>query len=48
MAQEIYDQKVKAGDHTSPRWGMSGFYCAVIESGLVRVEDIITVEATLA
>jgi len=48
IKQEIYDKKVKAGDHTSPRWGMSGFYAAVIEPGPVRVDDIITVESTLA
>lgn len=48
IKQEIYDKKGKAGDHTSPRWGMSGFYCSVIESAVVRVEDIIAVEATLA
>jgi len=48
IKQEIYDKKVKAGDPTSPRWGMSGFYAAVIEPGTVRVNDIIMVETTLA
>jgi MOSC domain-containing protein YiiM len=48
VKQEIYDKKVKAGDPSSPRWGMSGFYASVIEPGPVRVNDIITVEATLA
>src|SRR6266478_2930676 len=48
IKQEIYDPRVKAGDPTSPRWGMSGFYASVIEPGPVRVDDIITVEATLA
>jgi len=48
IKQEIYDKRVKAGDHASPRWGLSGFYASVIEPGLVRVNDIITVEATLA
>jgi MOSC domain-containing protein YiiM len=48
LKQEIYDQRVKAGDPGSPRWGMSGFYASVIEPGPVRVHDIITVEATLA
>src|SRR6266446_10174808 len=43
LAQEIYDQRVKAGDPASPRWGMSGFYASVIEPGPVRVNDIITV-----
>jgi MOSC domain-containing protein YiiM len=48
LGREIYDKLVKAGDPASPRWGMSGFYAAVIEPGRVRVDDIITVEATLA
>ena len=48
IKQEIYDTKVKAGDHTSPRWGMSGFYASVIEPGPVRTNDIIQVESTLA
>jgi MOSC domain-containing protein YiiM len=48
IKQEIYDSRVKAGDHTSPRWGMSGFYARVIEPGPVRTNDIITLEATLA
>ncbi len=48
IKQEIYDRQVKAGDPTSPRWGMSGFYASVIEPGPVRVNDIIAVEATLA
>src|SRR5437762_1720492 len=48
LQREIFDKRVKDGDPASPRWGMSGFYCAVIEPGPIRVDDIITVEATLA
>ena len=48
IKQEIYDSRVKAGDPTSPRWGLSGFYATVIEPGPVQVDDIIMVEATLA
>jgi MOSC domain-containing protein YiiM len=48
IQQEIYDRKVKAGDHASPRWGMSGFYVRVIQPGPVCINDIISVEATLA
>ena len=48
IKQDIYDRRVKAGDPTSPRWGMSGFYARVIESGPVRPDDTISVVATLA
>lgn len=48
IKQEIYDKKVKAGDHSSPRWGKSGFYARVIEPGPIRANDPIAVETTLA
>lgn len=48
IKQEIYDKRVAAGDPGSPRWGMSGFYAAVIEPGPVRINDIISLEAVLA
>ncbi len=41
IQQEIYDQLVKAGDVSSPRWAMSGFYAVVVRTGLVRKNDII-------
>ncbi len=41
IKQEIYDPLVKAGDFTSPRWGMSGFYAMVIEPGPVHPDDVI-------
>jgi MOSC domain-containing protein YiiM len=44
----IYDQRVKGLDHTSPRWGMSGFYASVVEAGPIGVSDIIAVVAQLA
>jgi MOSC domain-containing protein YiiM len=37
----IYDARVQAGDHGSPRWGLSGFYASVIEPGTVRTGDAI-------
>lgn len=43
IKQEIYDQQVKAGDPSSPRWGMSGFYARVIRPGPVQPEDAILV-----
>jgi MOSC domain-containing protein YiiM len=44
----VYDAKVKARDHSSPRWGMSGFYASVVEPGPVRPGDPIAVVAKLA
>jgi MOSC domain-containing protein YiiM len=37
----IYDARVKALDFTSPLWGASGLYAAVIEPGVVRPADTI-------
>ena len=48
IQQEIYDARVKALDHTSPKWGMSGLYASVVRPGLVRTDDIIAVVAQLA
>ena len=48
ILQEIFDQAVKAGDTSSPRWGMSGFYAAVVHPGVVRQGDIITLLDELA
>ncbi len=31
----IYDKQVKAGDVSSPRWGMSGMYARVLKPGFV-------------
>jgi MOSC domain-containing protein YiiM len=44
IQREIYDAQVKQGDFTSPRWGRSGFYAKVLEPGIVRPNDIISVE----
>ena len=48
LKREIWDKQMKAGDHNSPRWGMSGFKASVIEPGPVRPGDIISVVASLA
>ena len=45
---EIYDAQVDAGDFTSPRWALSGFYAAVVQPGVIRANDIITLESELA
>ena len=48
LKEELSDDRVRALDHTSPRWGMSGFYAAVVVPGEVRPNDIIAVVARLA
>jgi MOSC domain-containing protein YiiM len=39
LPEAIYDQKVKAGDPASPRWGLSGFYASVVRPGPIWVGD---------
>ena len=41
MLQAIYDPQVKAGDPSTSRWGLSGFYARVLEAGTIRQGDII-------
>ena len=35
----IFDAAVKAGDPSSPRWGLSGFYASVVTPGPIRTGD---------
>ena len=39
IQRAVYDQSVKAGDWSSPRWGLSGFYASVIQPGSIHVGD---------
>ena len=48
LKADVYDQKVKQRDHSSPRWGMSGFYASVIQAGAVRDGDAVTLLSKLA
>jgi MOSC domain-containing protein YiiM len=48
IKSEIYDRAVKNLDPTSPRWGWSGFYCAVRSGGPVGPGDPIEVVAQTA
>jgi len=41
IGQAVYDRQVKAGDASSPRWGLGGFYARVLRGGVVRPRDII-------
>ena len=36
IQKAVYDAKVKAGDHSSPLWAMSGFYASIVQPGLVH------------
>ena len=35
----VYDQEVKAGNPESPRWGLGGFYAAVLQTGTIHPGD---------
>ncbi len=41
LKAEIYDEQVRGKDTSSPRWGMSGLYAAVVEEGEIRIGDTI-------
>lgn len=40
---EIYDEQVRREDPASPRWGMSGFYAAVLEDAEIHTGDAIDI-----
>jgi MOSC domain-containing protein YiiM len=42
IGQAVYDQDVKAGDPSSPRWGLSGFYASVVQPGSIFTGDPVT------
>ena len=39
IQQAVYDAQVKAGDPSSPRWALAGFYASVVQAGIVRPGD---------
>jgi MOSC domain-containing protein YiiM len=39
LPASVYDADVKAGDPSSPRWGLSGFYASVVQTGTIRPGD---------
>ena len=41
IKREIYDPEIKSGNVRSPKWAMSGFYAAVVQTGTIRQGDII-------
>jgi MOSC domain-containing protein YiiM len=48
IGPQIYDKQVKAGDPSSPRWGLSGWYASVVSPGPVGPGDPIETLAVLA
>jgi len=48
IQKAIYDAQVKAGDASSPRWGLSGFYASILQPGVIRPGDPITLLESLA
>lgn len=44
----VYDAQVKAGDASSPRWGLGGFYASVLLPGAIRAGDPIALVEELA
>ncbi len=41
IQKAIYDEDVKDGNHTSPRWCLSGAYASVLRAGTIRPGDSI-------
>ena len=39
----IFDALVEAGDPASPKWGLSGFYAAVVVPGIIRSGDPVVI-----
>jgi len=48
IQKAIYDPQVKARDYKSPRWGLSGFYASVVQGGMIRPGDPITLLSEMA
>ena len=42
IQKAIYDARVDEGDPSSPRWAMSGFYARILQPGIVRPNDPIS------
>mgnify|MGYP000684071872 CR=1 FL=1 len=41
IQDQLYDVQCKAGDFSSPRWAMGGFYASVLQPGFIRTGDTI-------
>jgi len=41
IQRAVYDAQASAGDASSPRWALGGFYARVLQAGTLRPHDII-------
>lgn len=48
IGRELFDARVKSGDHSSPVWAWGGIYACVRSPGAVRPGDPIRLESELA
>ena len=48
IQEAVYDEKVKAKDPSSPRWGLSGMYARVVTPGTIYVGDPVALLDELA
>jgi MOSC domain-containing protein YiiM len=48
IQKAVFDEAVKAGDISSPLWGLAGFYAAVIRTGTVTSGDIVALVSDAA
>jgi MOSC domain-containing protein YiiM len=48
IGEAMYDPEVRAGDHTSTLWGLSGIYASVVQPGTVRTGDPISLVSEFA
>jgi MOSC domain-containing protein YiiM len=42
IQRAVYDAQVRDGDTSSPRWAMGGFYARVVQPGIIRPGDPIS------
>jgi MOSC domain-containing protein YiiM len=42
IQRAVYDAQVRDGDTSSPRWAMGGFYASVVQPGIIRPGDPIS------
>ncbi|MBI2690255.1 MAG: MOSC domain-containing protein [Acidobacteria bacterium] len=48
IQKAVFDTQVKSGDFTSSRWGLAGFYLAIVKLGLFAPGDPVTLLTDVA